>query len=230
MGSIVESVPGVLDTRNWPAPFSLKEPVWLERDADGILIVYERGPVLTDRDHRYELPEHFEALIVDEDNLPAYQLRIVVTPAGPACTKLTLVAASDDEPLTTTQTRIPLRELVNEIVLIVGSLNRKTGRYEPESFERELAATFARPEPGKKIQDEHFEHVAEIYRYALERGRPPTEGVAEAFDVSRSTAGRWVVETRRRGLLGPAVPGVAGEQEPPPKARRRKRAARKEKE
>ncbi len=69
-----------------------------------------------------------------------------------------------------------------------------------------------RPEPGKRLRDEHFKQVADVYRYAIRLGRPATAAIGEAFDVSRSTAGRWVVETRRRGFLGPAVPGRAGEQ------------------
>ena len=54
--------------------------------------------------------------------------------------------------------------------------------------------------------------MADRYRYAL-RVSPdkPTEAIAEAFDVSRSTAGRWLVEARKRGLLAPATPGRAGE-------------------
>jgi hypothetical protein len=209
MDSLVERIPGVLDTINWPTPFASEETGWLE--GDGILVAYDRStPVLEDPDHRYELPVRFEAL-VDRPGLPRCQLRIAVKPTGPVCLRLTLVPREGEPPLTTSGTRVPLRELVKEIVLLLGSFNRQTMRLERESFERVLANTFSRPEPGRKIPDVHFERVADVYRYAIQRGLPPTEAVAEAFDVSRSTGGRWVVETRRRGLLGAAVPGKAGE-------------------
>lgn len=62
------------------------------------------------------------------------------------------------------------------------------------------------PQRGKRLSDEQLEEVAVIYRDALERGMPPTATVAKSKHLARSTAGRWVLEARRRGFLE-AAPG-----------------------
>lgn len=60
-----------------------------------------------------------------------------------------------------------------------------------------------------------YERVAEAYREAQRRGgaghSKPIEVIAKEANVPRSTAARWVKEARRRGALGPADPGKAGE-------------------
>ena len=158
----------------------------------------------------------FEVLIVERPTLPPRcQLRIGITAKGPSCLRLTL-NGSVAEPLTAAGIRLPLRELVDEVVDQAALLGeeRLPTKAEREAFGGELAATFPRAEPGKRLPDELLEEVARVYRYALQRGLPPTEAVKEALDVSRSTAGRYVVRARRAGLLGRASPGVAGELEP----------------
>jgi hypothetical protein len=70
------------------------------------------------------------------------------------------------------------------------------------------------PQRGKRLSDAHFKKVADIYREAAMAGQAPTQAIAEAFPTSRSNAGRWVMEARRRGFLGEApAPGKAGEKE-----------------
>lgn len=53
--------------------------------------------------------------------------------------------------------------------------------------------------------------AAKVYRTALKAGDNPTAKVAEVLYLSRSSAGRWVAEARRRGLLGPTRERRAGE-------------------
>lgn len=68
--------------------------------------------------------------------------------------------------------------------------------------------------PGRPL--EHYEQVAEIYDEALEVGEPPTQAVADAYDVPYSTAARWVRRARALGCLPPATPGLPrGNQEEP---------------
>ena len=55
---------------------------------------------------------------------------------------------------------------------------------------------------------EHYQQVAEIYDEAIDAGDPPTQSVAEAFDVPYTTAARWVRRTRVLGLLPPPTPGL----------------------
>lgn len=65
------------------------------------------------------------------------------------------------------------------------------------------ALTFGPPpsDLGKRPTQEALEWVARIYRLALLVGEAPTQAVAGALDLPRSTAGRWVMRARDRGLL-----------------------------
>jgi transposase-like protein len=58
-----------------------------------------------------------------------------------------------------------------------------------------------------------YERLATAYRWLRERdgSRRPVMEIAEANDVPRTTAHRWIKEARRRGLLGPGTSGRAGE-------------------
>lgn len=61
-----------------------------------------------------------------------------------------------------------------------------------------------RPPKGIASQgptDEVLRWVAQEYALAYALTNPPTKSVQEALDVSRATAGRWVAEARRRGLI-----------------------------
>lgn len=64
---------------------------------------------------------------------------------------------------------------------------------------------------GVRLGDDFLRDVAQVYREETDRGQPPTQGVADRLHGSRASAGRWVMEARRRGFLGDALPGRAGE-------------------
>lgn len=55
-----------------------------------------------------------------------------------------------------------------------------------------------------RMTDAVLDSVAQAYRCAAERGDDPTNTVSDVFRKPRSTAGRWVMEARRRGFLEPA--------------------------
>jgi hypothetical protein len=59
---------------------------------------------------------------------------------------------------------------------------------------------------GAKLRDAELQEAADIYRAAFEHGDHPTEAVRKHFWLSRSSAGRWVAEARRRGFLPPTEP------------------------
>lgn len=62
--------------------------------------------------------------------------------------------------------------------------------------------------------------VASIYRLGYITDDPPAKTVHEVLGVPRSTAGRWIMATRKKGFLGPAERGgKAGEEGPPPRSR-----------
>jgi hypothetical protein len=56
----------------------------------------------------------------------------------------------------------------------------------------------------RQITPEHLADVATTYLLAQERGAPPTRAVQEEFEVSHSTAAKWVGKARNMGLLPPA--------------------------
>jgi transposase-like protein len=69
----------------------------------------------------------------------------------------------------------------------------------------------ARPGP-KGHPPEHYERVAAAYRQALiSHPRSPMRALAEQLHASDATVRRWVQRARDKGLLGPSVPGKAGE-------------------
>jgi transposase-like protein len=61
------------------------------------------------------------------------------------------------------------------------------------------------------LPDHFFVAIAHEYRRHLAAGKPPTASIARDFDVGRSTAASWISGARKRGYLGPARPGEAGE-------------------
>lgn len=74
-----------------------------------------------------------------------------------------------------------------------------------------------------KYGPEHFEKVANVYADALGRGRTPTRAVARHFDVSQTTAAKWVAKARELDLLGPTTKGKAGGIDPPAPRKGKKR-------
>lgn len=61
------------------------------------------------------------------------------------------------------------------------------------------------PRRGKAISDDELQRVADIYRAANARRKPPTAAVAREMNVPRSTAAKWVMKARERDLLEPAT-------------------------
>jgi hypothetical protein len=74
------------------------------------------------------------------------------------------------------------------------------------------------PERRNRITNDHLERVAEIYRQAIDAGRPPKKAVSTEFTVSQATAGRYIMQARKQGHLGPTLPGKKGEATPPGQA------------
>lgn len=56
----------------------------------------------------------------------------------------------------------------------------------------------------RQITPEHLAEVASVYLAAQEVGAPPTRAVQGEFEVSHSTAAKWVGKARTAGLLPPA--------------------------
>jgi hypothetical protein len=69
----------------------------------------------------------------------------------------------------------------------------------------------ARPPHRNRVSDELLQDVVQIYRQALNTGRPPKKAVQAALNVSQTAAGRYIMRARQQGHLGKTVPGKKGE-------------------
>jgi hypothetical protein len=65
----------------------------------------------------------------------------------------------------------------------------------------ELLEATRGPQRGRPRTRFDHQAVADVYRHAYERGTPVQQAVAEAFHVSRSTAGKRIMAARKAGLL-----------------------------
>jgi hypothetical protein len=163
----------------------------------------------------FEAPRRF---VAKNANLA---LDIELEPDGTPHVRAVLVIG---EHVTSDKLRLPLVRLTREAV--AGAARLRTPLEEggepvfrlvstpPEQaaeFYREYTQDARRPRSGSPVTDEHLRQVAELYRAALKQGDPPTQTIANALHVARSTAARWVAAARGRGLLGAATPGRAGE-------------------
>jgi len=66
-------------------------------------------------------------------------------------------------------------------------------------------------ERGKAWPDDHYRQVAEVYKSAVEHGKPPLKAIQEHWHVTRPAAAKYVKGARERNFLGwPERAGIAG--------------------
>jgi len=170
--------------------------------------------------NRY-LPEGFEVLF-DDPTLPLLvRLDFDMIDERPSCQVISLWNRHQGEIAEITSERlrrIPVGRLVQEAIMaaVHRSPSKRGRRKEPPSLvefsdEYRRIGNRAARKQGQAYTDDHYRRVAEIYRTALHSKDHPTKAVAVGFTVTPSTAGRYVMEARRRGFLGPTEPGKAGE-------------------
>ena len=190
-------------------------------------------PLLED----YALPERFSATVTPSDrDLPICHLRIVVERGRAVCDELRLERQPGGLPIGRALLhRIPVPEYVSRSVdnagywrmkgpgPVISTADGETHRRPTEPAGEGYVATpivgvartgrykAANRAPRRPLSSERLQEVADVYRRAFAKGQHPTEAVRVEFEVSRSTASRWVKRARQEGLLGPAVPRRAGE-------------------
>jgi hypothetical protein len=71
----------------------------------------------------------------------------------------------------------------------------------------ETAAKLSARPRRAAVTTDLLEQVAHVYKVAAANGSSPTQAVAEALNLNRSTAGKWVVKARRAGLIPPTTQG-----------------------
>ena len=154
----------------------------------------------------FAIPKRFE-LEYDGDDVP-YKVEMVVTwDAGRlVCTSLTCTPKANGEEVTGEGLRtLPVAGLIRAGVQ--GYLFRveKVGR-----STRLVPATLPSLESSEGPTAEALEWVALVYRLAHATKFNPTKAVTDALRLPRSTAARWVMTARTKGLLGPTTEGKAG--------------------
>jgi hypothetical protein len=201
-----------------PSPYTLSSRCYI------ILQVVERPIALTTETEpgsaalpvgdKLALPERW-TVTVDDPRWPVCRLAIEVgDDLRPACRTLTCEPRPGEPPVTgETLRRLPVGAFVRESVRAVAwvrpapayELNAEPGGYaitgSPSALEVE------RPKRGKPVPDATLREVANVYRDAQTLGQAPTQAVAARIAIPRSTAGRWVMQARRRGFLPAATRG-----------------------
>lgn len=149
---------------------------------------------------RYLFPRRVQATVgVPPDQL--VHIDVAIVDGLPACVALT--KHRDGPPLSgEVLRRLPVGRIVREIATRVAQeADGQPDRLRTRSEARHIGKSMYRPQRGHRLTDAHLQAVASVYSDAYHQGQRPTKAVAEHFTVARSTAGRWVVEARKRGFL-----------------------------
>jgi hypothetical protein len=170
-------------------------------------------------DRRYAVPRRFVSTVRDKDLSVEVEMETEVDDRGrPHCRRLEVRPLDHAEVTGDTLRRIPIARWLGFLMTeamwrVTAPGEMQTGMLQAEraEFYERYAQGARRPRSGSPITADHLCKVAELYRAALERGDPPTQTVADEMYAARSTAARWVAKARERGLLGPSLPGRAGE-------------------
>lgn len=174
-----------------------------------------------------QLPERFAARLTGDDlpGVASIDVTIAVRDGRAVCDSITINAAPDGAVTTDALREIPMKALVNKIAIDRAYAmdlppdhwltNAAPGQriFMPLSAASEAvqaAAERTLSSRRRRITPEFLAEVAEVYRGALDTGAP-TVAVKDHFNVSHSTAARYVDKARKGGLLGGAKQGHAGE-------------------
>jgi transposase-like protein len=188
------------------------------------------GPLYTVDGVDYEVPSYFDVAITGVPDLPyVVHLGVRMLADGPRAERVEVEQLTNDRgrpvgPYVngTALRRLAVADLLGravEAAATVAVQHERTadgsafGRLRTADVDerRSFAGRYRRD--GQKLPtDERLARVAEVYREAVLLGERPTQAVADAFGIARSTAGRWVQEARDRRYLRPAPgPRIAGE-------------------
>ncbi len=113
--------------------------------------------------------------------------------------------------------RIPWGEVIDEGRSMLADMLRDVADEEDDELAAHIQAgadlieQTTRKRGRPRVSAEELSAVARTYREAVRFGADPVLEVAKALGVTRSTASKRVMRAREVGMLGPAVPGKAGE-------------------
>jgi hypothetical protein len=152
----------------------------------------------------------------DAEDAPPWRVGLVFTPIDGRieCTRFAMWMdeSAAGKPVTASALHnVPLGSLINWVV----PQARAAVEASPElaHVAKRLPKAPNPPRGRPPVYDlEHWKKVAATYRKAA--GRKPTQAVADAFHVERSTAAGWVRRCRALELLGPTDERRPGERAP----------------
>lgn len=178
------------------------------------------GPVALLRDRRL-VPARFIASIALDDGTRVHLDVEVGADDSAACRRYSLEAAEGEAITGETQRKVPgigrLVKLALEAAArtVAVDATGKVQSIQVGGSQTVEAALPGRSKGGRRrrLTDDQFRAVAAAYRRAVDHGNYPKQAVAAEMHVSESTAGRYIMEARRRGFLGKAPgKGKAGEE------------------
>lgn len=169
----------------------------------------------------------FVVRVAEDDRYP-YDLELEVDagPAGLQCVRLECTQKPGGPAVSGEGIRsVPVASILREAAPMAG-LTRfgpylRADGVAPEDradFAAELTRA-ARRRRGGDSTPETLRRVAELYRAAVASGEPPSLVIKRELNYSQSHARRLVGQARDAKLLGPPIPGLAGEKEDPDGAR-----------
>jgi hypothetical protein len=151
------------------------------------------------------LPPHYGVEVDDAACPLLVELRVGVIDGQPRCEELRCRPRAGGGPVSSEDLRrVPLGRYLRESAALysvrieVDSEGKWLFMQPTGSGDEPLLAGAAHRRPRRQMTDELLRDVARVYSAALSK---PTLAVMRRFHVSRPTAGRWVMEARRRGLL-----------------------------
>jgi hypothetical protein len=164
-----------------------------------------------------EIPETFS---YHGDGPFKWALLVHVRDGKPECVAITCEADPDGAISAEALRRLPLGRLVEDASLMAARPTDQVPRQasywksieEARAAQTEAAKQYrlAKRSPRRHVPvtDERLAEVAHVYRANVAKGRP-TAAVGEQLHYSRASAGRLVMEARRRGFLPPTEPRKA---------------------
>jgi hypothetical protein len=163
------------------------------------------------------LPPRYAVAVNDPDCPVLVEVHVAVVDGQPRCAELRCRPRPDGPPVSSESLRrVALARYLRQSAAMYSirvSLDEKgdvifmqaTGTGD----EADLAQAAGR-QPRRQMTEDLLRDVARVYSEATSK---PVLAVMRRFELSRPTAGRWVMEARKRGFLPPA-------NEPKPKGKR----------
>ena len=168
----------------------------------------------------YLVPPRAEFRYSGSDDEPDVTVQVRVENGQAYLSGFTIAARDARSQITDSDLRIPANQSVeNWVKGIIGNLpvvarmnadGSSTDERRSDTLYTELRAATARSRRRAEGEQKraHLMEVAQAYR---EGGRRGALAVAEEFGCKPRTAQLWIKQAREAGLLGPALPGRAGE-------------------